>query len=82
MTLEERIAYLERQVSYLQAMHVTPNDENQSYVSRATAFVQARGDMFIHSEQAVQRAEVLSRELQILKEDFPKVAEYLAKEGK
>lgn len=82
MTLEERIAYLERQVSYLQAMHVTPNDENQSYVSRAVAVVQSRGDMFIRSEQAVQRAEVLSRELQLLKEDFPKVAEYLAKESK
>lgn len=80
MTLEERIAYLERQVSYLQTMHATLNAENEAFINRARSFVQARGDRCIQIEQATQRAELLRHELQTLKEDFPQVAEYLAKE--
>ena len=80
MTLEEKIAQLERQVFYLQIMQVTPNDENEKFVSRARSFVQARGDHQIRIEQAVERAKLISYELQTLKEDFPQVAEHLAKE--
>lgn len=80
MTLEEKIAQLERQVSYLQIMQVTPNDENEKFISRARSFVQARGSRCIDIEQAFEKAKLISHELQTLKEDFPQVAERLEKD--
>ena len=80
MTDQERIDKLEAQVRALIMMHATKDEDNLFDIEVSTRHIESSAGKLIRSAKAIRRADEIQHELQILKEDYPMVAEHLHKQ--